>query len=374
VILGLLPEIRGGLGALAQIGQHTRFIDGYLRPYARAFDEVRYFSYRRERLADFTADRELTARARVVPGPPWHPWLSTMLMGLRHGRALAGCSVLRVFHLTGVVPALVARRRFGVPFAVTYGFHYDRLARTAARAWMHRRLEWLALAEADAVIVTTPELAAYVAQRARSQDAVHVLPNAVDSAAFRPGPRPPAPVPTVLYVGRLSPEKNLGALVAAVAKLRGRLDVALRFVGDGALRESLAGEAARAGVRLELAPVVDHGRLPAVYTAADVFVLPSFTEGHAKALLEAMSCGVPCVASNVGGNRAAIVDGRTGLLVDPADVGALADAIERLITDRALARRLGEAARREVVERYDLSAIVTREIALLRTLGARRAR
>jgi glycosyltransferase involved in cell wall biosynthesis len=111
-----------------------------------------------------------------------------------------------------------------------------------------------------------------------------------------------------------------------------------------------------------------------VYAAADVFVLPSFTEGHAKALLEAMSCGVPCVASNVGGNRAAIVDGRTGLLVDPADVGALADAIERLITDRALARRLGEAARREVVERYDLSAIVTREIALLRTLGARRAR
>ncbi len=374
MILGLLPEIRGGLGTLAQIGQHTRFIDGYLRPYARAFDEVRYFSYRRETLADFTDDRELTARTRVIPGPPWHPWLSTTLMGLRHGRALAGCSVLRVFHLTGVVPALVARRRFGVPFAMTYGFHYDRLARTAARAWMHRRLERLALAEADAVIVTTPELAAYVAGRARSEHAVHLLPNAVDSTAFRPEPRPPSPVPTVLYVGRLSPEKNLGALVAAVAKLRGRLEVALRFVGDGVLRESLAGEAARVGVRLELAPVVDHGRIPAVYAAADVFALPSFTEGHAKALLEAMSCGVPCVASNVGGNRAAIVDGRTGLLVDPADVGALADAIERLITDRALARRLGEAARREVVERYDLSAIVTREIALLRTLGARRAR
>lgn len=145
-------------------------------------------------------------------------------------------------------------------------------------------------------------------------------------------------------------------------------------MGDGALRESLADEAARAGVRLELAPVIDHDRLPAVYAAADVFVLPSFTEGHAKALLEAMSCGVPCVASNVGGNRAAIVDGRTGLLVDPADAGELARAIERLITDRELARRLGEAARREIVERYDLTTIVTQEIALLRTLGARRAR
>lgn len=87
-----------------------------------------------------------------------------------------------------------------------------------------------------------------------------------------------------------------------------------------------------------------------------------------------MSCSVPCVASNVGGNRAAIVDGRTGLLVDPADAGELARAIERLITDRELARRLGEAARREIVERYDLTTIVTQEIALLRTLGARRAR
>src|SRR5439155_1164482 len=125
------------------------------------------------------------------------------------------------------IPALVARRRFGVPFATTYGFHYDRLARTPARAWMHRRLERLALAEADAVIVTTPELAAYVADRARSRGAVHLLPNAVDAGACRPMPGPPASVPTVLYVGRLSPEKNLGALIAAAAKLRGRLDVTL---------------------------------------------------------------------------------------------------------------------------------------------------
>lgn len=374
MILGLLPEIRGGLGTLAQTGQHSRFVEGYLRAYADAFGEVRYFSYRREALAEFTRDAGLAARVRVVPGAACHPWLYAGLMGLRHGRALAACSVLRVFHLTGVIPALVARRRSGVPFVTTYGFHYDRLARTATRAWLHRRLERLALAEADAVIVTTPELAAYVAPRARSREAVHLLPNGVDTAAFRPGPRPPSAAPTVLYVGRLSPEKNLGGLIAAAAKLRGRLDVTLRFVGDGALRDALAREAAQAGVSLELSPVVDHGRLPAVYAAADVFVLPSFTEGHAKVLLEAMSCGVPCVASSVGGNRAAIADGRTGLLVDPADAGALADAIERLLVDRELARRLGEAARREIVERYDLAAAMTREIDLLRTLGARRGR
>jgi glycosyltransferase involved in cell wall biosynthesis len=374
VILGLLPELRGSLGGLARGGQATRFVDGYLRRYASAFDEVRYFSYRPEALTDFTRDADLAQRVRVVPGTSVHPWLYTGLMGVRHARALSECAVLRVFHLTGAIPAVLARRRFGVPFATTYGFHYDRLARTTARAFMHRRLERIVLAEADAVIVTTPELAAYVTSHARSPAAVHLLPNAVDTARFRPAPRPAPATATVLYVGRLAAEKNLAGLIAAAAKLRGRLAVTLRFVGDGPLRGELAAEAARAGVPLDLVPVVDHGRLPSVYVAADVFVLPSFTEGHAKVLLEAMSCGVPCVASDVGGNRAAIADGRTGLLVDPADPGALADAIERLVTDRELAGRLGEAARRDVVARYDLGTILAREIELLRALAAGRGR
>jgi glycosyltransferase involved in cell wall biosynthesis len=374
MILGLLPELGGGLGALARMGQHTRFFEGYLRPYVRAFEEVRYFSYARETLADFTRDPELAAGVRVMPGSTWHVWLSTMLLGIRYGRALRECSVLRVFQLTGALPALVARRRYGVPFVTTYGFHYDGLARTAARAWMHRRFARLALAEAEAVIVTTPELASYVREHARSPQAVHLLPNAVDSTQFRPVARSAASVPTVLYVGRLSAEKNLSTLIAAAAKLRVRCELALRFVGDGPLRDTLAAEAASAGVRLEILPVVEHGRLPAIYAAADVFVLPSFTEGHAKVLIEAMSCGLPCIASNVGGNQTAVDDGRTGLLVSPRDAGSFAEAIERLLLDREVARRIGAAARQEVVERYDLAAALTREIDLLMSIARRRGR
>lgn len=372
MILGLLPELSGGLGALAESGQHTRFIDSYLRPYARAFAETRYFSYRAESLADFTRDATLASRVRLVPGRGWHPWLYTTALGFLHGRALAECAVLRVFQLTGVLPALIARRRSGVPFATTYGFRYDRFARTRATAWLHRRLERVGLAAADAVIVTTPELADYVRPRARSPQAVHLLPNAVDTAAFRPVSRRRASVPTVLYVGRLSPQKNLHALIAAAAKLRGRREISLRFAGEGALREELAREATRAGVPLELIGVVDHGRLPAVYGAADVFVLPSLVEGHPKVLLEAMACGLPCVASNVAGNREVVADGRTGMLVDPGDPGAIADAIERVLVDRELARELGDAARRQIVERNDIGAIVQREIDLLRSLALRR--
>jgi glycosyltransferase involved in cell wall biosynthesis len=177
-------------------------------------------------------------------------------------------------------------------------------------------------------------------------------------------------------VGRLAVEKNLDTLIEAVAKLAGRFDLRLTMVGDGPLRGKLERNAGALGVSLEIVPFVDHRALPDIYASADVFVLPSLTEGHPKVLLEAMSCGLPCVASDVGGNRAILARRETGLRFDPGDAGALATAIERVLTQEALARDLGERARAEVGERYDLAVLVAREIALLKRIasGAGRAR
>ena len=85
-VLGLLPAIRGGLGELARTGQHVRLIEGYLRPYVRAFDDVRYFSYLPESLETFTTDRDVLARVTLLRGRG-HPWLHSLLLPLRHRRA-----------------------------------------------------------------------------------------------------------------------------------------------------------------------------------------------------------------------------------------------------------------------------------------------
>lgn len=368
MILGLLPAIRGGLGDLARTGQHTRFIDGYLRRYVAAFDEVRYFSYDRETLDRFTTEAALRDRVRVFPGGPWHPWLYTFLLTVRHRRALRGCSVLRVFQATGVVPALMAKRWLGTPFVTTYGFWYERLARSRGRARLHRVVERLGLRHADAVIVTTPELRDHVLAVAPGAD-VHLVPNGVDTDLFRPVPRAATPVPTVLYVGRLSAEKNLGLIVEAAAKLAGRLDVRVRMVGAGPERARLDALARRLGVTVDVRPFMEHRALPGVFADADAFVLPSTTEGHPKVLLEAMSAGVPCVASDVIGNRAIATDGETALLFAPGDATALAERLAVLLTDRGLARTVADRARARVLERYDLGRLVEREIALLRRVA-----
>ena len=365
MILGLVPATRGGLGELARTGQAARLIDGYFRPYARAFETVRYFSYLDETLGDFSADADLQERVRVYPGGGWHPWAYAVAMAWRHRQALRECSVLRVFQMTGALPAVIVRRRFGVPFVATYGFWYERLAGSALTRVLRRRIISLGLTAADAVLCTTPELAAYVGRRVPA-NRIHLLPNGVDTSLFTPAPRPPSARRRVLYVGRLSPEKNLGALVEAAAKLGRRFDLVLSFIGDGPVRASLQAHAESVGVAAEFTPFVEHRRLPAIFAQADAFVLPSLTEGHPKVLLEAMSAGVPCVASNAGGNRAILADDVTGLLFELADPGALADALARVLGDDALGRRLAARARAEIEERYDLRRLVAREIEVLR--------
>jgi glycosyltransferase involved in cell wall biosynthesis len=111
---------------------------------------------------------------------------------------------------------------------------------------------------------------------------------------------------------------------------------------------------------------VDHAELPRWLAGADAFVLPSFTEGHPKALIEAMASGLPCIASDCPGNRSLIRDGETGLLFDPSSAAALARALERALGDPALGRALGRRARTLVCEEYDLRRLVAAEIDLLK--------
>ena len=254
-----------------------------------------------------------------------------------------------------------------MPFVVTYGFRYSTLTRSPLTRMLRRAVESSALAAADAVIVTTPALEAYVRDR-RPRGEVHLIPNGVDTTLFHPVARPARDVREVLYVGRLSAEKNLGALVEAAARVK-RAPVRVTLVGDGPERAALEGRARALDVALRVRPVVPHPEVAGLMAAADAFVLASFTEGHPKVLLEAMAAGTPCVASDCDGNRSLVADGRTGLLFDPHRPDELAAQLDRVLQDADLASSLAAAGREQVTARYDLGALVAGEIALLKRLA-----
>jgi glycosyltransferase involved in cell wall biosynthesis len=352
---------------VAETGQLARHIDGYLRPYAQAFDSVHYFTYdTEESLEELNKKNDLRRLVKLWPGGR-HPWLHTLLLPWRRRRELAGCSVLRVFQATGAVPAVLARLLLGVPFVTTYGYRYSKLARSPLTRLLRWAVEWMALATADAIIVTTTSLEEYVGGR-RHRGEIHLIPNGVDTTLFRPTPRPPRDVREVLYVGRLSPEKNLGALVEAAALVR-KAPVRVRLVGNGPDRSALEDRARSLGVTLHVQPVVPHPEVAKLMAVADAFVLASFHEGHPKALLEAMAAGAPCVASDCEGNRSLVTEGRTGLLFDPHRPDDLAAQLDRVLGDADLAASLAAAAREQVTARYDLGILVAEEIKLLKKVA-----
>ena len=130
----------------------------------------------------------------------------------------------------------------------------------------------------------------------------------------------------------------------------------LTIVGDGPERQSL--ERAIAELRLPnavlLAGACNHDRVIVIYARTVAFALASFAEGVPVVLMEAMAMEIPCVSTWIAGVPELIRDGVDGLLVPPADPESLAAALERLMDDPALCVRLGQSARRRVIESYDL--------------------
>ena len=370
--VGFLPALGSGIRALAETGQLSRLLDGYLRPYVDAFGEVLYFSYLSESLEEFTSDPTLLKRVRVVAPPqPMSRGRRALTMATAHAEEFRRCRALRVFQITGTIPARRVMTRFGIPYVTTYGFWYAQLSAPGLMGRLKRplkaRVERQGLRDAAVVIATTEELRS-VASRFSSR--VELIPNGVDIQLFAPaGAAARAGPPRILYVGRLSSEKNLKTIVTATSYVGdGALDI---MVGSGPLLGDLEALARELKVEIQFLGIVEQAKLPAVYGSANVFVLASFTEGHPKVLLEAMACGVPCVASDCSGNRSLITDGETGLLFDPRRPDELAERLRRVLDDPALAARLGKAGRALVAERYDLGTLVRREIALVRSVARR---
>ncbi|MBI5245514.1 MAG: glycosyltransferase family 4 protein [Elusimicrobia bacterium] len=202
-----------------------------------------------------------------------------------------------------------------------------------------------------------------------------LIPNGVDLKTYRP---PEAeekialrrglcrPGLLFLYVGRLAPEKRLCGFLRSFAEALGEAKTEASFFmagsgpEEGAIREEISrlGLEGRAKV---LEPTHDIAKL---YAAADIFVLPSVSEGLSNALLEAMATGLAVLASRVGGTREAVSEGRTGLLFDPNDPAEERRQIVKLLTESGLAFRLGRSARADAEARYSIDRVAARYLEL----------
>ena len=273
------------------------------------------------------------------------------------------------YWLSGRVAALLGRR-WGIPVVHTFhtlGLVKNERVRKGDAPEPEVRLagEAKVIAEADAIVASTPqERDSLIELYAAHPQRIHLVPPGVDHDRFHPADREEAKAclglegkHVLLFVGRLQPLKAADVAVRALAHLVtwGRMsldDVRLLVVGSPSGRagvheaQHLEALAVSLGVEaaVEFLPARPQAQLPAYYQAADVCLVPSYTESFGLVALEAQACGAPVVASAVGGLRSIVRHGRTGYLVEPGASEALAERAWRILSDPPLARSMGGLA------------------------------
>ena len=300
--------------------------------------------------------------------------LPEFVQGIREFSAGKGLTydVIHSHYWMSGVAALELKRLWNIP--VVNMFHTlvlmkNRVAQSPAEIEGGYRLEGelKVLREADRIIAATPaELAQLQWLYQADISKIAVIPPGVDTGKFYPIPPDEAKefigVPPcgrmILFVGRIEPLKGLDVLLESIAQMRAR-DVSEEYrfclvvIGGEADRNDMSAEMNRIQALREQSGLQDlvaflgkrsQDTLPYYYSAAEVVVVPSHYESFGMVALEAMACGTPVVASQVGGLAYLVQDGQTGYTVPVDDPAALADRLLSLLSNPGLRQRMGETA------------------------------
>jgi glycogen(starch) synthase len=284
----------------------------------------------------------------------WRPDVIVAFFGVPCG------AIAWITKLFAGIPYLVSLRGGDVPGFRPYDFAvYHRLVSPL----LH--LVWR---QAGAVVANSHGLC----EMARSFDNrvdTQVIPNGVDIHRFSVPQDRDWRTPRLLFVGRLVYQKGLDILVQALGNLKD-LPWTLRLVGDGPHRPVLEDLAHELGIaeRIEFTGWLGSDAISDQYQACNMFVFPSRHEGMPNAVLEAMACGLPVIASHIAGNEELVVPGVTGFLVAPEDPRALGEALGSLLPDASQWKQMGLAARRRVEEYYTWDRVASGYLSLLQEM------
>lgn len=294
------------------------------------------------------------------------PWL--------HRGVFRNADVIKTNQTPGSLVALAAAEKFNKPLNARCGYLFSDFEANAAgvdsaRACRAREMEDKVFNRAKAVTVTTQAMRDTIQQRyGIAPERIRIHPNFIQTDSFYPQADRQADV-DVIAVGRLSEQKHPELLLQALRHLPG---VKARFIGAGPKLAALEETFADVMDRVDFAGNVPNAALPEQLNRARCYVMCSRYEGHPKALLEAMACGLPVIGTRVPGIENVIHHLHDGLLCDETPT-ALAGAIDSVLQNRRLAESLGSQAARRIQNELSLDRIVEMEVELFDALTGRQS-
>jgi glycosyltransferase involved in cell wall biosynthesis len=296
--------------------------------------------------------------------------ITALLIALRFFPQLLSSDVFKTNQIRGALIPIwlkkIFRKKLIVRCGFLHGFFTKQYTDDPRRIQDAIMLEKTAFKNADIGVVTSEwQKKLIVGDYELDADKIRVIPNYVVTDRFKPDPFTRKKY-DLIFVGRSHRQKNLTNLIAALQQLKqmGK-SFSLRLVGGCCNDDGLRQQAA--GLDVTYTGNLSSDELPVALNESMVFILPSHYEGHPKALLEAMSCGLACIGTDVIGIRDNISHLHNGYLCK-SDTESLAMAIKEVCSSEKLRKVLGDRARKHAVENYDIDRIVELELDVLKSI------
>lgn len=335
---------------------------------ASQFQKIYFFTYGASQELAF--QKYLASNIEIIFKNSRLPdFLYSLLIPLYHRHILKSCSFFKSNQANGAWSAYLSKlmcNRRG-KFVFRTGFTWSLFSREENKilhfftvileAWLYR--------VCDSALVSSAADKAYLQKQYHlSSTKLIVLANYVDTDLFKPRSHVPKLAKSIVYVGRLHPQKNLFSLVRALQYTNLKLDI----IGQGKLKNKLEKFAQSLNVSIQFLGIIPHQNLPNLLNRYKIYVLPSLYEGLPKTLIEAMACGLACLGTNIEGIREVIQHNVNGYLVNP-NVKSIRKGIQNLVQDDRLRNRLGNQARQTIEKRFNLQDIAKQEIKIYELLS-----
>lgn len=269
--------------------------------------------------------------------------------------------ILRTNQMSTTWAPLFAKLLYRKKLIVRCGFEWYRFCKMGGTSmFIKMRIfvtEWLSYRVADAIILVSEDDKDFVKNKFRiNNNKINVIMNYVDADIYKFSKYHNRKKDTLLFIGRLAKQKNLFNLLDAIKAS----DYTLDIVGDGDHKSQLMEYAHKNQLNVNFLGRIPNAQIPKVLNRYEVFILPSFYEGNPKALLEAMSCGLAVIGTDVEGIRDIIRHRENGYLCK-TDSTSIREAIEAVMKDKPLRQRMGVNARKYILENHDIEKIVEKE-------------
>jgi glycosyltransferase involved in cell wall biosynthesis len=366
--LGLIFTQNVSLAKWSEVGMLEREVKPY-NLLAKHFNRIYFFTYGNK--TDLSFQDYLADNITIVPNKyeirnKYYKYLLPFL----NWKKIRECRVIKTNQIKGSEAAITSKRyvnrraRLLARSGYTWSLFAQRQGVSEAGLKPVKELESRLYRLADAAAVTSRADKKYIQTEYNIEpDNISVIPNYIDTESFQPNSDIQKYDNRIIFVGRLNTQKNLRVLIQALAGSGIQLDI----IGSGEEKEGLESLAMQNSVTLSFLGNIPNNELPEKLAQYPLFVLPSLYEGMPKTLLEAMSCGLACVGTDVPGINEVITHEENGLLAQ-GDAKDLQKQILRLANDQDLRDRLGQAARQFILDNYSLDTQIEKEIQIYEKL------